>query len=49
LAETLGPDATVSKSTVSQICKAIGEQFDAFRVSRHGYPLFEARFRHVIP
>ena len=31
LAETLGPDATVSKSTVSEICKAIGEQFDAFR------------------
>ena len=30
LAETLGPDATVSKSTVSTICAAIREQFDAF-------------------
>ena len=31
LVETLGPDASVSKSTVSQICKAIGDQFDAFK------------------
>jgi len=31
LAETLGPDATVSKSTVSRICTAIHAQFDAFR------------------
>jgi transposase-like protein len=31
LTETLGPDAAVSKSTVSQICKQIQAQFDAFR------------------
>jgi transposase-like protein len=31
LAETLGPDASVSKSTVSQICKAVQEQFDVFK------------------
>jgi putative transposase len=31
LAETLGPDATVSKLTVSQICTTIGDQFDAFK------------------
>ena len=31
LAETLGPDAAVSKSTASQICQAIKDQFDAFR------------------
>ncbi len=31
LAETLGSDATVSKSTVSQICQAIHAQFDAFK------------------
>jgi putative transposase len=30
LAETLGPDATVSKSTVPTICAAVREQFDAF-------------------
>jgi putative transposase len=31
LAEALGPEATVSKSTVSQICQAIVEEFEAFR------------------
>jgi putative transposase len=31
LAETLGSDATVSKSTVSQICTTIGDQFDVFK------------------
>jgi putative transposase len=31
LAEALGPDATVSKSTVSQICQAVRGQFDAFK------------------
>jgi transposase-like protein len=31
LSETLGPDAAVSRSTVSQICRAIGDQFDAFK------------------
>ena len=31
LAETLGDDAAVSKSTASQICQAVKEQFDAFR------------------
>ncbi len=30
LIETLGPDAAVAKSTVSQICTAIHAQFDAF-------------------
>jgi putative transposase len=31
LAEALGPEATVSKSTVSRVCQAIKEEFDAFR------------------
>ena len=31
LAEALGPDATVSKSTVSRVCQAIKEEFDAFK------------------
>ena len=31
LAETLGPDAAVSKSTVSEICKAIQAQFEQFK------------------
>jgi putative transposase len=31
LAETLGPEAAVSKSSASQICQAIKDQFDAFR------------------
>lgn len=31
LAEALGPEATVSKSTVSRICQAIKDEFDAFR------------------
>jgi putative transposase len=31
LAEALGPDATVSKSTVSRVCQAIKDEFDAFR------------------
>jgi putative transposase len=40
LAETLGPEATVSKSTVSKICTTIGEQFDAFkRRDLSGYDL----------
>ncbi len=33
LAEALGPEATVSKSTVSTICHAIKEEFDAFKKS----------------
>jgi putative transposase len=32
LRESLGPDATVSKSTVSRICEAIKEQFDTWRI-----------------
>ena len=31
LAEALGPGATVSKSTVSRVCQAIKEEFDAFK------------------
>jgi putative transposase len=31
LAEVLGPQATLSKSTVSRICSAIGEEFAAWR------------------
>lgn len=31
LAETLGPEATVSKSTVSRICEAIKDEFAAWR------------------
>jgi putative transposase len=31
LAEALGPEATVSKSTVSRICAAIKEEFEAFQ------------------
>jgi len=31
LAEALGPEATVSKSTVSRVCQAIKGEFDAFR------------------
>ena len=31
LAEALGSDATVSKSTVSRVCEAIKEESDAFR------------------
>jgi putative transposase len=32
LAEVLGPEAALSKSTVSRICSAIGEEFAAWRV-----------------
>jgi len=31
LAEALGPEATVSRSTVSRICEAIKSEFDAFK------------------
>jgi len=31
LAEALGPEATVSKSTVSRVCQAMKDEFDAFR------------------
>lgn len=31
LAEALGPQATVSKSTVSRVCQAIKDEFDVFR------------------
>ncbi len=31
LAEALGPDAKVSKSTVSRVCEAIKDEFDAFK------------------
>jgi putative transposase len=31
LAEVLGPEAALSKSTVSRICSAIGEEFAAWR------------------
>ncbi len=31
LAEALGPDATVSKSTVSRFCQAIKDEFDVFK------------------
>jgi putative transposase len=31
LADALGPQATLSKSTVSQVCQAIGDEFAAFR------------------
>ncbi|MGH2695745.1 MAG: IS256 family transposase [Actinomycetota bacterium] len=31
LAEALGPEATVSKSTVSRVCEAIKDEFDAFK------------------
>lgn len=31
LVEALGPEATVSKSTVSRVCQAIKEEFDGFR------------------
>jgi putative transposase len=31
LVEALGPDATVSKSTVSRICETIKEEFKAFK------------------
>jgi transposase-like protein len=31
LAEALGPEATVSKSTVSRVCQAIKEEFDVFK------------------
>lgn len=31
LAESLGPDAKVSRSTVSRICEAIKDEFDAFK------------------
>jgi putative transposase len=31
LAEALGPEASVSKSTVSHVCQAIRDEFDAFR------------------
>jgi hypothetical protein len=31
LAEALGPEATVSKSTVSRVCQAIRDEFDGFR------------------
>src|SRR6266540_2128870 len=31
LAEALGPEATVSRSTVSRICEAIKEEFDSFK------------------
>jgi putative transposase len=31
LVEALGPDATVSKSTVSRVCQAIKDEFDSFR------------------
>jgi transposase-like protein len=31
LAEALGPESTVSKSTVSRICEAIKDEFDAWR------------------
>ena len=33
LAEALGPEATVSRSTVSRICEAIKDEFDAFRTA----------------
>lgn len=40
LAETLGPDAAVSKSTVSKICTAISDQFEAFKArDLSGYEL----------
>jgi putative transposase len=31
LAEALGPEATVSKSTVSRVCQAIRDEFNAFK------------------
>lgn len=31
LADALGPDATVSKSTVSRICEAVKDEFDAWK------------------
>lgn len=31
LAEALGPEATVSKSTVSRVCQAIKDEFDTFK------------------
>lgn len=31
LAEALGPEATVSKSTVSRVCQAVKDEFDAFK------------------
>src|SRR4029450_9063427 len=34
LAEALGPEAALSKSTVCRICQAIKEEFDAF-TTRH--------------
>jgi len=33
LLEALGPEATVSKSTVARVCEAIKDEFDAFRHS----------------
>jgi transposase-like protein len=34
LADALGPQAALSKSTVSRVCQAIREEFDAWRVRR---------------
>ena len=31
LTEALGPEATVSKSTVSKVCEAIKDEFDAWK------------------
>jgi transposase-like protein len=31
LADALGPEATLSKSTVSRVCQAIGDEFDGWR------------------
>src|ERR1041385_5372800 len=34
LADALGPQAALSKSTVSRVCQAIGDEFDAWRTRR---------------
>jgi putative transposase len=40
LAEVLGPEAALSKSTVSRICQAIKEEFDAWKIrDLHGIAL----------
>jgi putative transposase len=40
LAEVLGPEAALSKSTVSRICQAIKEEFDAWKIrDLHGIEL----------
>jgi putative transposase len=54
LAEALGPEAALSKSTVSRICSAVGEEFAAWRARdlsrvRLDYLFLDGSVRHEAP